>query len=42
MKLCCYLAVWPQVPLYDSLLFVVHQYAVVIMVGDLTQRQRLR
>lgn len=42
MKLCCYLAVRPEAPLNDNLFFLIHQYAVVIMIGHLTQRQCLR
>lgn len=38
----CHLAGRPQVLLYDGLFVLVHHYAVVIVIGHLAQRQRLR
>ncbi len=42
VKLCCYLAVWPEVPLYERTFFLIHQYAIVVMIGHFTQWQCLR
>lgn len=38
----CYLAGRPEVLLYDSTFFFIHQNAMVVMVGHLTQGQRFR
>ena len=42
IQICCYLFVSPKVLLQDILFFFVNQYAIVIMIGHLTQRQSLR
>lgn len=41
VKLCCYLAVWPEVPLYEDTFFLIHEYAVVVVIGHFAQGQCL-
>lgn len=42
LNLSSYLALRPDVLLYDGPFFIIHQYAMVIVIGHLAQRQCLR